>query len=176
MRWEHPGSYFGYNPEGHIIAAIQHRDSSIFAESNYAVTGQRLMRAAGATEIPRLEDITHDGPFSSFDPARAPSFYTFRASCSLVGWIEYLMVRPSFRSRALVKECQRIAEALAAYPVLSDVDYSERQFEAMQDYWQHESLRERMDWCREAGVSPLAARHSSPPEAVEQRWSEEMFA
>jgi hypothetical protein len=86
------------------------------------------------------------------------------------------MVRPSLSSRALVKECRRIAEALADYPILSDDDYSERQLEAMQDYWQHESLRERMDWCREAGVSPLAARHPYPPEAVEQRWGEEMFA
>ncbi len=180
--WRHPGSYFGYNPEGHIIAAVKHRESSILDESNYAITSQRLLAIAMRSswwmkpQIPQLENMAHDGPFSRFNPDETPLLYTFTASCSLVGWIEYLMIRPCAAARELINESRRINEALEAYCVLSDEDYSERQVEAIGEYWRTESLRGRIDDCRRYGESIFAARHDHPPDRVYDGLSNEAFA
>jgi hypothetical protein len=179
--WTPPSSYFGYQPVGHIIAATKHRESLILDESNYEVTSERLLKVAQSEtfwvggSIPKLEDRA-EGPFSHFDPDDAPILYTWTASCSLVGWIERLMIRPCMAARPIIDEMRRIEEALDGYPVLSDDDYSNRQLDAMYEYWKHESLDARIDWCREADVSIFAARSDGPPEEIEQRWSEEMFA
>ena len=34
--------------------------------------------------------------------------------------------------------------------------YREAQWEAMQDYWDRASIRERVEWCQEEGVSNIA--------------------
>jgi len=181
--WTHPGAYAGFNPEGHILAATKHRESSILEESNYAIASQRLLLVAmqGANwmrdVIPRLEDVFPDaGPFGSgLDPDQTPTLYTWTASCSLVGWIEYLMIRPCRESRAIVFAARLIAKELYDYPVLCDEDYSDRQIEAMENYWKREPIKDRAQWCKENGASIFAARKPYPPREVEEAWGQEMF-
>lgn len=173
--WTTPKCYFGFDPVGHVVVAAVHRNSSICDQSNYYTAMHRLIAVGGAVPE-RLEDIAHDGPFSRFDPDEAPAFYDFQVGDSLVGWIKYLMLNPARASKAMLDEARAIAEALDAYPILSEDDYSERQIEAMENYWKSEPLADRVRWCREDGASIFAARRDYPPSEVEQHWGEEMFA
>jgi len=173
--WTTPSSYFGFNPVGHILVAAKHRESSVLDKSNFDVARQRLSNATNAP-IAALEDIAKDGPFSRYNPDTTPLVYTWVASCSLVGWIEYLMLRPCREAREAIAEARRIAAAIARYPVLSDDDYSERQYEGALSYWEREPLRFRIDMCRENGESIFAARHDSPPDRVFGWLTSEVFA
>lgn len=173
--WRTPKCYAGYDPVGHIIVESIHRGSSILGQSNYWTAQHRLERIAGSKPVP-LESVAHDGPFSHFNPDDAPALYDFQVGDSLVGWIKYLMLNPKKASAALVAEAQEVHDTLEAYPILSEDDYSERQIEAMENYWRSEPLYRRIDWCRENETSIFAARKSYPPRRVEEAWEQEMFA
>ena len=89
------------------------------------------------------------------------------------GWIEYLMIDAS--DVAKVALGNEMEQELADYPILNEDDYSTRQMNAMFEYWTNCSLRERVDYCREAEVSIFAARYpQNLPERVEQNL-QEMF-
>lgn len=173
--WQTPKCYFGFDPVGHIVVMARHRESSILANSNWWIARQRL-EAMHKVPIARLEDVAKDGPFSRFDPDKTPLLYDWRASDSMVGWIEYLMIRPCTEAKDLLQLARDMQRELDAYPILDEGDYSERQQEAMASYWASESIEDRMHWCEENGASIFAARRPYPPERVEQHWSEEMFA
>lgn len=173
--WRTPKCYFGYDPVGHIIVESMHRESQIVSKSNYWTAWHRLEQAHGAVVTP-LESIAHDGPFSHFNPDDAPALYEFQVSDSMVGWIRYLMVNPKKASKALIDEAQTIHDALEAYPILSEDDYSERQTEAMENYWKNEPMHDRIQWCIDNDVSIFAARRDYPPPAIEEAWGQEMFA
>lgn len=173
--WTTPGCYFGYDPVGHILVRSKHRDSSILEESNYDVFCRELLAVAEAEgppvwvptgTIPRLEDMTNDGPFSRFDPAQAPILYTWRASSSMVGWVEYLMIRPCREAKALIAKARELQERYDEYPILDEQDYSDRQDEAIRSDWVSDSLKYRVRRCIEANESIFAARHDYPPDRV----------
>lgn len=174
--WQTPKCYFGFDPVGHVIVMTRHRESSILANSNWWIVRQRL-ESMHKRPIMRLEDIAHDGPFSRFDPDNTPLLYDWRASDSLVGWIEYLMIRPCAEVESLLQVARGVQRELDAYPILDEDDYSERQQEAMENYWNTESLKQRIDWCQESGTSIFSSRMDYPPERVELHWNDlGMFA
>jgi hypothetical protein len=152
----------------------RHRESSILDNSNWYIARRRF---EALMPIARLEDMAKDGPFSRFDPSKTPLIYDWRASDSMVGWIEYLMIRPCPEAAPLIALAREIAESLDAYPILNEDDYSERQEEAMYGYWESDPLAQRLHWCQEAGASIFAARHAgSIPEAVHNWWRDsQMF-
>ena len=75
------------------------------------------------------------------------------------GWFEIILT-----PRAdIVEETTR---ALEYYPVLDETDWSEREYEAVQEYWESMSINERIDRCRKEGESIFAARRDCPPDRV----------
>lgn len=171
--WRTPKCYAGFDPVGHIVVLSRHRNSSILDASNWYTARHRI---EAVTPIARLEDLAHDGPFSLFDPDKTPIVYDWRVGDSLVGWIEYLMIRPCMNAQPLIAIARDIAGQLDAYPILDESDYSERQVEAMENYWKTEPLSQRVKLCKEHGVSIFEARRDYVPSAIEQHWSAEMFA
>lgn len=73
------------------------------------------------------------------------------------GWFEIIIAHPS-----LAAEVEKMEDALADYPVLDDDDLSEREWEAACETWGFMSLRDRIDLCKRAWVSILAARRDEP--------------
>jgi len=152
--WKHPGSYGGHSPEGHYVVASITRDATILAESNWAE-----WRAALSPE-----DDDFDAPV-----------YTFRASHWAVGWAEYLIIRNDAPADTL-DTARELLVAEADCVILNEIDYSERQWSAMHQYWDTESLRSRVEYCAEAGESIFAARRDCIPESVLHKFYEsEMF-
>lgn len=78
------------------------------------------------------------------------------------GWIEWIAIHES-DTKAL-KIADDILCALSDYPVLDDDDFSEREWEAAQDYWESLTLSERIGLCRDAGLSIFSARSEGIPQ------------
>ena len=73
-------------------------------------------------------------------------------------------------------EAAEIVCALADYPVLDEMTYSDAQWDAMIDYWDSCSISDRIDYCRNNGDSIFAARSGIIPDGVLNEFSDsEMF-
>lgn len=77
------------------------------------------------------------------------------------GWFEIILVHPSRKA-----EIEGLEQDLEDYPVLDDDDFSEREHQAKNEYWGLFSLQERIDLCREAGISIFQARRNYIPSDV----------
>lgn len=104
-----PGSgvYFGDNAEW-LVAATVHRESDCLQRSNWRVM---LARLGGESETVVIE----------------------RASCSMVGWIDRVIVNPADTAR--VKIATDAAESLEDYPVLDESDWSELEYEEYYEFF-----------------------------------------
>lgn len=156
-KWERPDSYCGHNPVGDYVIYSRTRDSSILENSNYD-----LILAELKAEADKYPDI--DQPV-----------YDFRASHWAVGWVEYIIVEKD-APQSILDMAEDILRGLADYPVVSEEDYSEKQYDAVHEYWENCGLRERMEWCKDAGESIFSARHDDIPEQVfDELYQSEMF-
>jgi len=112
----------------HILTKT--RDSDILTDSNWAIALERLGGEGNGVRI-----IRH-GHWA-------------------VGWVEYLLISPTSHK---LKEAEAIIEAINDYPVLSEDDYSERQSNAIYEYWNGLSLREKIEEVKSDGLSCFASR------------------
>ncbi|MDE2022560.1 MAG: hypothetical protein KGI71_06655 [Patescibacteria group bacterium] len=149
--WKHPDSYGGFSPEGDYLIVSQHRDSDALTRSNY----RSVMRI--------LEGESYDSGHSGELAADRPPVYDWRARHWAVGWIEYIMVRADAPETTLIAAAEILA-ALADYPVVDESDYSELEFSEACDTWEHATIADRVEWCRECGISIFAARRSELPQ------------
>jgi hypothetical protein len=153
-RWDHPtgfdsnANFSGYKPNGYVIYS-HNRDSSILEETNFKAI---------------LEDLGGEG-----DLVRV-----IRHGHWACGWIEYITVDDT-APEALLDQCVDITRALAGYPVYSDDLYSEAQWAAIAEHWKQSILRDRVDYCRDAGISIFAARRDCMPEGIWEVLSESIY-
>lgn len=135
----------GFDPKGAflrdrqswlVLPVSRTRDSGSLDESNFAVALEQLGGESDTVEVHRFG---HWGP----------------------GWYEIIIINPE--DAAAVKTAEEIESALADYPILSDDDYSERQFNAAAETWSHMSLSERVETLRRHRVSIFAARREDFP-------------
>lgn len=169
--WSRPDHYAGYNPEGHILVVATHRDADALQRTNWDAAATRLLEAAGMESVGTL-DSEKGGFWNAPDPSTAPMVYQWSASSSLIGWIQYLMVRPD-APQAVIDEAQAIADDLAAYPALDEDAWSQLEYEETSNYWAEMSPRDRAIVIRKSGsnASIFAARRDYLPDddgAVEQ--------
>jgi hypothetical protein len=157
--WKTPDSYGGFNPVGDYLILSRNRDSSILEESNWAVACASL----GA--------VDHD----SGNLESRPPVYTFRAGHWAVGWVEHLLVRPDAPD-ATLKEAGEIICSLADYPVLSDEDYSEREFNASAEIWERASVADRVYYLQRAGLPIWSARRDTLPDDPTGSLSERLLS
>lgn len=143
-RWERPQYYGGFSPDGDFVILSRYRDSNPLDESNWAVACETLKAKP------------FDGEFDA-DPETLPAVYHWRAGSDLTGWVEYLMVS-RYAPDAVKDAAGELVAALEGYPVLDDMDFSRREQEAADSLWEGLSIRERIDYCRQAGVSIFASR------------------
>lgn len=133
-------NYAGHRPTDCYAVLGRHRDSDILGNSNWDAALKEL--------IPNGERrrcyVHHTGHWA-------------------VGWVEMLLVHRS--AAGTLKLADKLRERLESYPVLDEDDYSDRLDADAQDTWKNcFSLAERVELCREAGVSIFAARHGHIPE------------
>lgn len=84
----------------------------------------------------------------------------FYVSHWAVGPIDYILVHED--NEPLLREADKIAKALADYPILDEEDFSKREWQWANENWQSMNLQERIDLIKEHNDSPTAflkARH-----------------
>ena len=153
--WVTPKSYHGYDPVGHYVITSRHRDSGLLESTNW----DAIIREMG-----QPASLYDNGPMEE-------SLYTWSASHWAVGWVEYLTLKPDAPADMLNK-AEAILARLADYAIVDDDLMSEREMDAMQDYWNAMDRRERIELLAERGDSIFAARRDDIgdiPESTMQR-------
>ena len=145
-RWTRPDCYIGAEWPEYYVFLGRHRDSDILTESNY----WSGLKAIGG------ERDTEDG---------TNLVIRIQENHWAVGWVEWIAIHESCEEA--LRLADGVMERLADYPVVDDDDLSEREDKCVYDYWKGESLKYRVDLCREHGASIFAARRAdSVPEGV----------
>lgn len=151
--WTTPDSYGGHNPVGDYVVASINRDSSILEQSNWHCLRFIIEKHTG-------KEIETD-----YCKENKTMPYDFRAGHCLCGWIEYLII-PKDADESLLTLVAESLCALADYPLLDEMDYSERQCDAVLEYWQNCNMRQRIEYAQECEVSIFSVRREIP-EAIE---------
>ncbi len=147
--------YFGDRPlfdtwamwRGYAI----HRDSEILSQSNWEQILKRLHEVGMENEDWEVLGCGHWA----------------------VGHIDHIIYNSE--CEAVANLLAQIEDELDSYPILDESHYSDMQMEAIWKYWAEMSLRERIDYCKEAEVSIFASRRDNDiPEEVESRLSEQI--
>lgn len=170
-KWEHPAHYGGFSPDGDYLIYSINGGSCLLEEVNF----KEIKNALDAVEktLPAREE---DRVISGFgrDERVGSWAYDWRASHWAVSWVDYLMVSSDSPDEMII-EAARIIKKLDGYPVFNDDAYGEaRHEEVWKDWSENLDLRERVDLCREVGVSIFAARRVNDiPDACYDRLSEQ---
>ena len=138
-RWQHPANYAGKQWQEYYVFFAKTRDSNTLDESNFD-TGLAALGGESETVI-----VAREGHWA-------------------VGWIEVIYIHES--NLEALKQADELLEALADYLVLDESDWSQRETEAVESFWQSLSVSERISYCSDAGESIFAARCDYPSPKV----------
>jgi hypothetical protein len=137
-RWTRPACYIGEEwPEYYSAGVGQSRDSDCLEQSNFAVM---LAELGGESD----------------------TVIVVRESHWAVGWVEWIAIHETDTAALAIADAQ--CGRLADYPILDEMDWSEREWNAACETWEHAGLRERMEYCKRAGISIFAARRAELPQ------------
>ena len=132
--WTRPDSYMGAEWYGFISVVSRTRDSGCLEISNFETAREMLGDAATVVS----------------------------ESHWACGWVEWIAVE--CRNAGGVAIAADIVAALSDYPVLNDEHFSALEWETAQDNWASDSIRDRAELCKRAGVSIFAARRETIPQ------------
>jgi len=141
-RWSRPDCFAAWDSDWQYSRAAfvflgRNRDSDLLTESNFECALQAIGGESDTVKI-------------------------VRESHWACGWIEWIAIHES-DCKAL-EIADGIAAALESYPVVSEDDFCEREYEAAQSYWAELTVKERVELCRESELSIFAARRDYIPQ------------
>jgi hypothetical protein len=137
-KWTRPACYIGAEWHEHYSAGVgQSRDSDCLEQSNFAVM---LAELGGESD----------------------TVIVVRESHWAVGWVEWIAIHQSDTAALAVADAA--CERLANYPILDEEDWSEREWNAACEVWEHAGLRDRIEYCSRAGISIFAAWRAELPQ------------
>ncbi len=134
--WTVPDSWYGQPWHGYYVFLSQHRDSDALTRSNFECC---LKEIGGESE----------------------TVIVVRERHWAVGWIEWIAIHESDEQALMAAE--EIVCALSDYPVLDESHFSELEWNEACEQWERMSVADRVELCREAGVSIFAARRDEMP-------------
>lgn len=156
--WQFPATgYAGADLSDWYPIVGKHRDSDALDRTNFDAALARLQAIAGHDEpmaALRCRWYQEDG---EGDVREAVSVMGF--SNPFTSWSESIMVHKD-ADPAVLAEAEAILEDLAAYPVLDEDAFGTLEYDEAHDWWRDMGLKNRMELCREAGVSVFAARRA----------------
>ena len=156
-QWTTPDSYWGFNPVGDYGVYVRNRDSQILDNSNFECILAYIKQFIEREKLPEPESrFDEDG-----DEMPSGWVYTWSASCWAHGWREYLMLRQDAPKELVDYVTQIVDDIRNVYPIFDEDDYSERQDEAIYDFWRTMGTKSRIDYCKDAEISIFAARREN---------------
>ena len=162
--WKHPDSYGGFSPDGDYLVISRTRDSTILDQSNWDYIAEKL----GARPF-------DDGSYTNEGNKNEsrPEVYHWRAGHCACGWVEYMMIRADAKP-AIIAQAEEIQKRLSDYPVLDESDYSDRQYNAVYEYWAEMSDNEKLEMAKEHGFEGEAVE-DIPKAVFDDLIQSEMF-
>jgi hypothetical protein len=141
-RWTRPECYFGAEWSEYYSAGVgQSRDSDCLKQSNFAVM---LSELGGESD----------------------TVIVVRESHWAVGWVEWIAIHQSDTAALAAADAQ--CGRLEDYPILDEMDWSEREWNAACETWERTGLRDRIEYCGRAGISIFAARRAEVPPGLQE--------
>ena len=163
LPWKRPDSWAGKPWDGWFVGLIRTRDSDTLTRSNFEVFLKALR------ELPEVLVDDTDNAAASYRTER--EYWTEVNTVMIVseshwacGWIDWIAIHPS--NEAAMKLADEMLCSLEDYPVLDDDHWGELEENEINEWWQSEPLRYRVEICRDCGESIFAARHDYPTEKV----------
>lgn len=139
--WQNPENYFGENPDGYYLVYSQHRNSGLVQRCNY----EYLLDFVRT----RAKDYMHE----------------LRATHWLVGYVDHLFIHKDAPVEIL-QEIDGMLQSLDEYPILDDDAFAESEAFEAQEIWESLFVSERIEYCKEAGISIFSARRDLCPAEV----------
>lgn len=155
--WNPPDDYFGYQPIGDFILCTKNYCSPLWEESNFLKIKEDMDKLNDKFLPPEEGAVNQDG-----DNIPDSWVYEWSASHWAVKEIYYLMIRADAPKEILDKANEIYSSLRNEYPIYDEDDYWNRQSEAILEYWQGSSIKDRIEYCKEADVSIFAARSNDP--------------
>lgn len=148
-KWKYAENYGGIDYSDYYIVIGRNRDSCLLENHNYEEVWKRLNDFENELEE---EDNTEYG-------------WLIGANFGhwAVGWIELIMVHED-APQELIDTATDILNDMSNYPLLNEDEYYRKVYEAVDEYWQQMSLRERIEMCNKYNVNIFAARHDYIPD------------
>lgn len=124
-----------------VIPVMQTRDSGCLDRSNFETVERVLEELDPDSETWEAHRFNHWGP----------------------GWYEIIIVKPESKASDFADETER---SLEDHPVLDEDDFYQKETDEQNEIWNEcYTLAEKIDVCREAGISIFAARRDYAPHA-----------
>lgn len=136
-RWTRPTCYIGPEWPEYFVFLDRTRDSDSATRSNFICA---LKALGGVTETVRV----------------------IREHHWLVGWVEWIAIHES--DHAALRAASDILRELEVYPIVDEDHWSELEYTEAEDFWAGLPLRDRIELCREYGLSVFAARRDYIPD------------
>lgn len=146
--WSHPECYLGATWEGWYSAGFgRSRDSDVLEESNFETVWEELKVLANP------DGIT-DG-----DETEVTDIRIVREGHWAVGWVEWIAIHGS--NTVALDAARELCKRANDYPVLDENDWSNREWNRANEYWESESVNGRLRWLKDYApeVPCFAARH-----------------
>lgn len=157
--WKHPSNYGGFSPDGdYLIYCTNGNISRIAEEVNFRVA-ERLLRQAVKDCAIECDGTDRDDYGCIIRPDWV---YTWRARHWAVGHQDYLMVRNDAPDSILIAAAEIVA-SLADYPILSDDEVSEAEWDYVTGEWARMSIRDRVELLQNAEMCIFIARRDEFP-------------
>ena len=122
-----------------VAGVSRTRDTGPLDESNFECTLKALGGESRCVEVHRFG---HWGP----------------------GWFEIILVSPTAKKKNEILD--EIEAALANYPIVDEMDWSERDFEAACESWDTTDMRDRISILAKHNCSIFAARRDEIPQGL----------
>jgi|SRR5581483_1264628 len=149
-----PQNYAGLTWEGwHSAGFGRSRDSDVLEESNFQVASAALLKLA--EDAPRHE-------LSVEMLEQLDDCLSVQIVCEnhwAVGWVEWIAIHDS--NVAAIELAKELCERANSYPILNESHFSNLEYERAMEFWSGLSLSDKVDMCRDCGVSIFAARRNS---------------
>jgi len=130
--------------EDWVVSLNRNRDSDLCDESNWSVATK---------EFEKIDPNGNDHQIHNFG----------HWAC---GWYELILVRPDSPCHKLATEFMC---SLADSCLLDEDDHSEREHDAVCQYWEQMSIKERIEECNQSNQSIFSARRDNPADRVYDR-------
>lgn len=145
-RWKLPEYYVGADWPEWYVGLGQARDSDSLTRSNFIC----FLEALGGESL---------------------TVRVIRERHWAVGWVEWIGIHDS--ATEALKIADSIMKDLDGYPVVNEDHWAQLEWDEAHEYWERMSLRERVEWCRDCGVSIFAARRGNDlPDVICERLRE----